>query len=157
MKYILGLSLFVFSLSLQARESMYSYAYQIQFGIELYNVTLDTLDDVSNHAASSEDERVERDLALCDFIGQSEQNRSFMTMALGAFINHHQDNKERAFLDVKHRDIARNNTRLRFFCYGSRKEAYRNIPYLKSAIKTLRRDFSDLKPIVDKYLQDPKN
>lgn len=140
-----------------ADESNYWLARVVNTSIDVYRSSINGLESISNIFHQNEDERIERDLALCELIGESDRNGSALHSAIGEMINHIKDIDDRKFLDRKNFDVLRNNVALKGFCIKSYKGKYRDIIYLQSSFNPIRQDFEELRPVIAKYLATSKS
>jgi hypothetical protein len=135
-----------------ASENEYILARDVQYRMKIYDSQITALDEISNSQKINDEDRAQRDLALCELVGETDGNSGELFRSTANLMRSILDLDDRSFLDNKGVDIIEHNVALKGFCIRSYNGEFRDIPYLKSTIKTIRNDFFDLNPIIKKYL-----
>lgn len=135
-----------------ANESTHDFARDVQIGIEFYQINLNTLKELAAINSANADESVERDLSICNVIGETDGKMGDLYHAVNQLLYRVKDSNDQKFLDSKGMDILNHNVALRHFCFRSQANHYRDVEYLKTSISNCEKDFSEVQPLIEKYL-----
>jgi hypothetical protein len=135
----------------QAAGPYYWEVKEVRTYIQIYKLDLQAMDKISQANPTSEDEKTERDLALCEIVGASERQTSNLYMRISALMNKIPGQADRFLLDRIGEQVNQHNVALKGFCLRSYKGNYRDIGYLQSSLAIIQQDFAELEPILEKY------
>lgn len=156
MKALLVLIVMLTSIQVRAADQdNWWLARDLKMWVETYKIDINAVNELSNIDSNNEAEKADRDIALCETIGESHSNVNSLFHAIKALYYNINDIEDRKILDRKSGDVIQYHVAFKKFCLNFFPDQYRNISYLQSLIVPTIDGLTELQPLIDKYLATP--
>jgi hypothetical protein len=152
MKALFFIVFLFLSISVFAETSLTLLAKNVETKIYFHTSTVETIRARANSASDSADAMIERDLSICQSVGQISKDRSDTFEATQKLLGATDQLEDREFLNAISGKILTENFTLSGFCLKGFNGEYRNIETLKAHVELLDQNLNELKKYIGKWM-----